>query len=261
MGPRSKLPSLFQQKGKMRRFCFSLTLLFSCVLWVANGVAAAQDFPARQSFGFSSTFSPDSSHILLGSSQQRRVWTAGFEYGRTIFGNDSLRLDYEGSISPFFQERDPTETGEIATLPDGSTIIFPTSTVRVVDVNAPIGYLSGYGGPPVPLYPLAHGTEKTYALSVSPLGARLNGFNRSRIQTTFSSDLGLVFSSRDLPIDNSARLNYLFSFGPGLEIFYKKNEGIRFEYLFRHMSNANSGSNNPGVDAGVFRLTITRRHH
>jgi hypothetical protein len=31
------------------------------------------------------------------------------------------------------------------------------------------------------------------------------------------------------------------------------------EYLYRHMSNANTAPENPGVDQLVFRVTLTRR--
>jgi hypothetical protein len=73
-------------------------------------------------------------------------------------------------------------------------------------------------------------------------------------------DLGVVLSGRDLPINDASKFNYLFSFGPGFEFFYRRNQAVRLEYLYRHMSNGNSAPANPGVDQGVIRLTLTRRH-
>lgn len=119
--------------------------------------------------------------------------------------------------------------------------------------NSPVGG-GGYGNT-IPLYPI-YGTTKTYAVAISPIGARLNAFTSHRLQPTFSTDLGLVISSRDLPIDGSANLNYLFSFGPGVAFIGPRRASIRLEYLYRHMSNANAGDTNPGVDQGVIGLTL-----
>ncbi len=75
----------------------------------------------------------------------------------------------------------------------------------------------------------------------------------------FSLDLGFVVSARDLPIEDSSWFNFLFSFGPGLQFFTSPNVSLRVEYLYRHASNAGLGDQNPGVDQGVTRLTLSRR--
>ena len=225
-----------------------------CFLGAFGGSVLAQELSGRQSFGISSTFAPDSSHILIGDAEQRRVWTAGLEYSRRLWGNGSLRLDYEGSVAPFFQERDPTLVAEYAII-NGNQVIAPASGLRVVYANNDSVCGGGFGNT-IPLYPI-YGSTKTYAFAMSPIGARISGFSSHRLQPTFSTDLGMLFSSRNLPVDDSASFNYLFSFGPGVEIL-RGNGAIRLEYLYRHMSNGNAGYNNPGVDSGVFRLTLSR---
>ena len=234
----------------------NLAIIFLSLFFLGafGGSVLAQELAGRQSFGISSSFAPDSSHILIGDAEQRRVWTAGLEYSRRLWGNGSLRLDYEGSVAPFFQERDPTLVAEYAII-NGNRVTVPASGLRVVYANNdPVG--GGGFGNTIPLYPI-YGSTKTYAFAISPIGARISGFSSHRLQPTFSTDLGMVFSSRDLPVDDSASVNFLFSFGPGVEIL-RGNGAIRLEYLYRHMSNANSGDNNPGVDSGVFRLTLSR---
>ena len=236
----------------------NLAIIFLSLFFLGafGGSVLAQELSGRQSFGISSSFAPDSSHILIGDAEQRRVWTAGLEYSRRLWGNGSLRLDYEGSVAPFFQERDPTLVAEYSIIA-GYRGTLPSSGERVIYVNNdPVGMAGGGGGAPVPVYPI-YGSTKTYAFAMSPIGARISGFSSHRLQPTFSTDLGMVFSSRDLPVDDSASVNFLFSFGPGVEIL-RGNGAIRLEYLYRHMSNANSGDNNPGVDSGVFRLTLSR---
>jgi Lipid A 3-O-deacylase (PagL) len=229
--------------------------LVSVVSYV--GPVTAQELSDRQSFSIDGTFAPDSSHIFIGVAQQRRTWTAGFEYARTIWAGQSARLDYEGSVSPFFQERDPTIVGAYATI-NGEITPIPVAIGRVIAPGSGLlGYIQQFS-PPVPFYGI-YSSEKTYAFSASPVGARINGFQSHRLQPTFSVDLGFVLSARDLPIDDSAKFNYLFSFGPGFEFFYRPSDSFRLEYLYRHMSNAGSGDLNPGVDQGVFRLTLS--HH
>jgi hypothetical protein len=102
-----------------------------------------------------------------------------------------------------------------------------------------------------------YGREDTYAAAFNPLGARITAFPRWRLRPSFSLDLGFVVSRQDIPVDQSDRFNYLFSFGPGLEIFTYSNTSWRVEYVYRHMSNAGQGDQNPGVDQGVVRVTIS----
>lgn len=256
MGPRaSAAPDL---RLILRKYLL-LFPVFSAIIVLNSVLVSAQELPGRQSFGVNATFAPTSSHILLGEAGERRTWTGGFEYGRTLYGNRSTRIDYEASISPFFVERDPTLTA--AYYLDQGVIVEDTSFPlgRVTHTSTgPIGYIAIGSGPVTPVYG-SFSTEKTYAFAASPIGIRVNGRNSHRLQPTFSVDLGLVLSGRDLPVDNSANLNYLVSLGPGIEFYYRRNRAVRLEYLYRHMSNANSGEYNPGVDQGVFRLTFTYR--
>ena len=231
-----------------------------CLIGVLVPTVAAQDIATRQDFGISSTFAPDSSHILIGTAERRRTWTVGLNYGHIMWGNRHLRLDYEGSITPFFQERDPTLVGEYFTI-GGFRGTLPANGGRVVYVNNdPIGSALGGGGPAAPVYPI-YGSTKTYAAALSPLGARITASGTRWIRPTFSTDMGIVVSSDDLPVDDSASLNYMFSFGPGIELPQPRGGSIRLEYLYRHISNANSGYNNPGIDQGVIRLTLLHYFH
>lgn len=222
------------------------------------GHASAQDLPSRQSLGVNGTFAPSSSHILIGDATQRRTWTAGLEYALTLWGNQHARLDYEGSISPFLLERDPRYASVYAVI-NGVEVPAPFTPGRVTAPVSGASCCEIVGGQLVPVY-ATYGTEESYGVAVSPVGMRVNGFNSHKLQPTFSLDLGMVLSGRDLPVDNASKFNYLFSFGPGFEFFYQRNRAVRVEYLFRHMSNGNEAPQNPGVDQGVIRLTLTRRH-
>jgi hypothetical protein len=213
---------------------------------------------ARQSFGFSTTYSADSSHILIGDAEQRRIWTLGAEYTPLIHPGPRFRFDYEGSVMPLYEETDPTVYGTIFTL-NGQTFTTEQTPERVVyAVRGPVGTVGTGKGANSPVYALT-GREDTYAAAFAPLGARVNAFPRRRIQPSFALDLGFIVSARDIPIDQSSQFNFMFSFGPGVQLFTSPNASLRLEYIYRHASNAGLGNQNPGVDQGVARVILSRR--
>jgi hypothetical protein len=215
-------------------------------------------FGGVESFGFSSSYSPTSTHILIGEAEHRRVLTLGAECTRLLRQRPGFRIDYEASVMPLYEETDPTVIGAAFTL-DGTQIVTTSQTpVRVIYVtNAPIGIAATGKNTTAPIYAV-FGREDTYAAAFNPLGARISAFPRWRFRPSFSLDLGFVVSRQDIPIDQSDRFNYLFSFGPGLEFYRDNKTSLRAEYIYRHMSNAGQGDQNPGVDQGVIRLTISR---
>lgn len=217
------------------------------------------EFGGVQSFGFSTSYSPTSSHILIGDAKQRRIWSLGAEYTHLLRPGRTFRLDYEGSILPLFEETDPTVTGTIFTYA-GQPFITPQSPVRVINTtNQSIGEALAPNGSIVPLYAL-FGRQDTYAASIAPLGARLTALPRHRIQPSFAIDLGFVVSARDIPVDQADQFNFLFSLGPGVQFFTDAHTSWRIEYIYRHISNAGQGLQNPGIDQGVVRVTVSLHH-
>jgi hypothetical protein len=209
-----------------------------------------------RSFGFSTSYSPDSSHILIGDSGGRRIWTLGAEYTHILHQGQRLRVDYEGSVTPLFEETDPTVIGTVFTS-NGTQIITPQSPVRVISTtNEPVGTVLAGSGQMVPLYAL-FGRQDTYAASLAPLGARVTALPRSRFQPSFAVDLGFVISARNIPIDDGTQFNYMFALGPGVQFFTDRRTSWRVEYIFRHVSNAGQGVQNPGIDQGVVRVTLS----
>jgi hypothetical protein len=208
-----------------------------------------------ESFGVSSTWSPDSSHILIGASEQRRIWSLGVEFTHRLSVGRNFRLDYEGSLLPLFEDTDPVVLGSTVTI-GGQTIVTPQTPLRVVQVlRGPVGTLTE-GTLTAPIYAV-FGRQDTYAWSLAPLGVRVSAFPRWRIQPSLSLDTGFVVSHRDIPIDDSDQFNYMFSFGPGVQLFANPKTSWRLEYFYRHLSNAHEGYLNPGIDQGVVRVTLS----
>jgi hypothetical protein len=212
-----------------------------------------------QSYGFSTSYSKTSSHILIGEADQRRIWTLGVEYTHLLYQGSRFRLDYEGSLMPLFEETDPTITGTFYTF-NGQTNLKLSTPQRVLSVpRGPVANIPLSGDFTLtPIYGI-FGRQDSYAAAFSPLGARISALPRWRVQPSMALDLGFVISASDIPVDDADRFNYLFSFGPGVQIFTSPEASVRVEYLYRHTSNAGQGFQNPGVDQGVFRLTLSRR--
>jgi hypothetical protein len=211
-----------------------------------------------ESLGFSASYSPDSSHILIGLAQDRRTWTAGVEYTHLLSYGEKLRWDYEGSVMPLYAESDPTAVGATTTIA-GSTFVMPETPVRVVTMDrSAVGVASAGTGTTAPIYTL-YGRQTTYAAALAPLGVRMSAFPNRGLRPSFAVYLGFVVSSRDIPVNDSDQFNYMFSFGPGVELYTSQVSSVRLEYIYRHISNAHEGFVNPGVDQGVIRLTMS--HH
>jgi len=242
---------------------FAAALFFAVA--VSNGpIAPSQELGRTATVGAFVTYAPTSGHILIGKSQGRHIYTAGFQYTHRIWSSPRWKLTYQGSLSPFFLERDPTTAGEIFTLsgPNQPTTVYTSyypEPIRTI--------FTSYGPPTVtPVIGLTTNSdqlfdgprENTYAVAALPLGFRLNGRPKHRVQPTFTVDFGCLYASRDLVVDNTSKFNFMFSFGPGVEIFRSPKSSVRLEYVYGHISNAGLGDTNPGVDSGVLRLTLSR---
>ncbi len=175
-----------------------------------------------QSIGIFASYSPTSSHILIGTAQQRRIFTSGLEYTHRVRENDWLRLDYSASFSPMYRESDPdmvaTETSIL-----GFEMVTPIPPQRVDIVSyAPIGNICYGPGSCSPIYPIYGRSEKTSGSEVVPIGGRFVFNTRWHAKPTFLAGAGFVISSRDIPVDNSASFNFDFSLGPACRSFSRE---------------------------------------
>jgi opacity protein-like surface antigen len=234
-------------------FCILLVWLALCLTASGQGSPA---FGGKQSLGLTVGYAPTSGHYLIGIADGRRTFTAGVEYTRRIWEDKGLRFDYRAEFNPLFRESDPTEVATEITV-NGSTTVTPVTPTRVIfDDNAQIGNVCV--DICIPFYAVLGKNEKTYAVALTPIGARAVFFPRWRIQPTFEANGGFVVSSRDLPVDYTSQFNFQFTLGPGVQVFASRNTAVRLEYVYRHISNAFMSANDPGIDQGVFRLTISR---
>jgi len=217
-------------------------------------------------FGRKNTFSPfveysnDSSHIVLGRSENRKFAALGLQYERRLLSNHTLNLRYAAEFRPLVMESDPvasiTETlgppvGLILTFPPQAvTECFDETVNRIVhDPNNGTTYNESIQE--------TCSRRWTYAQGLSPLGARMNLFPYRRLQPTGSLFAGYLLSAKKIPVDTAGSFNFTFEFGVGLEYFLSQSRSMRFEYQVQHFSNAYTADSNPGVDSGLFKLSYT----
>lgn len=67
---------------------------------------------------------------------------------------------------------------------------------------------------------------------------------------------GGIFLNDKLPESSGASLNYLLNIGAGFEFNATERFDMQIGYSVQHMSNANTGIENPGIDSHMFFLTF-----
>jgi hypothetical protein len=231
-----------------------------CFAWLSSSSSAqeAAEFGGRLGIGALGSYSPTSQHILIGRAQGRKTTQAGFDYLHNLKSWSNIKFMYEGSVQPLYLESDPTILGTST-----ANVLGPPTINIFPEPYRPIGfpvYLGGIqtGSLFILNNPISGPNETTYAFAVFPVGLRLLTLTKTRIQPTFAINLGAVYATRNIPVDYTSSFNFLAAAGPGVEVFLDRRHSVRIEYLYEHLSNAGLGAENPGVDSGTFRLTVTR---
>ncbi len=237
-----------------------LASLFVVVLCCFPSVVCGQSFTSydfKSSYALDMTYSPNSSHILIGDAVDRKITTLGFEYSRNLFHFAGIKFEYAGEISPLYRENDPTIIALSETYNNVTTISPLSAPSRTI--NSPTGSQGNdcvtHYPACVPVYGIQGPDEITYGFATEPFGLRAVFLPKKRIQPTFMANAGLIITQRSIPIDGAALFNYQFSMGPGVQIFTSRRTSLGLEYFYRHISNGNA-TINPGIDQGVFRLSF-----
>jgi hypothetical protein len=201
----------------------------------------------HQAWGIVGSYSPDSQGIWVGQAEGRRITQAGVSYSRLIKQWSHVAFSYQGVVEPLFLESDPTIAGIMTSGQLSPQYFDPPYRPIFINGNYSVGTIT-LPGP----------RETTYAFAATPFGMRFQEFPKRHIQPTLSLDLGALYATRDIPIDDASTFNFLAYVGPGVEVFLGHDRSVRFEYLFEHLSNAHLGVENPGIDSSTFRLTLSR---
>jgi hypothetical protein len=204
-------------------------------------------------------YSNDSSRILMGNAVNRKIGAVGFGYERRLLHRRSFNFSYAAEWRPGMMESDPaqivttTETTPYSFTQTGPAVAVLKCAVAVLPFN-----FTFPGEPPISgVETDTCGRAQVVQQSLTPLGFRVNGWTRRRIQPTFRGDLGMLFSSQQEPVPGAGNFNVMFDFGPGVEFYSSHAASVRLEYVVQHYGNLGTAGLNPGVDNGFAKLTWT----
>ena len=243
------------------RLRFLLCVL--CLLVLSPLLTAQTAAPERVSVSFQSAwsigaeYSNTSSHILLGSVQNRRIAAVDLTYSRRLLHRRAVDWHNDFEVQPAFFLQDPMRNAFYRVRVSGTP-----PTIFRSDVPIARACRSFFGSYQNPLNTVATMTRVrcetrwTYAGGMSPLGQRFNFATSHRLQPVFLINPGFVASARDIPLPGTSSLNFTFDVGAGLQWFRDTHHAWMVDYRFHHLSNAYLGAD-PGVDSQVVHVTYS----
>src|ERR1700677_692115 len=104
---------LFKSEIALPRRFVSLVLWALLAAALCNTHASAQSLPdtpyyaRRNSFGFFGAYSPDSSHMLMGYAENRKLVDVGVSYNRRLLMGRAVNWQYSLELLPVALESDP----------------------------------------------------------------------------------------------------------------------------------------------------------
>ncbi len=215
-------------------------------------------FARLNSFGFFAGYSNDSSHILIGLAEQRKLLNLGFTYGRRIRLNDKVDWQYSLEVLPVAIEGDPlTKVVVTQSTPQpmsytyyAAPVVFCGTYTDAYTVQLDDGFT--YTGTEIAS---CGGRRWTMGEAITPIGFNWNFLPRERVQPLVSLHGGTMFSKSAIPISGAGWFNFTFSGGAGVEMFATRGRSIRLEFHVHHISNRDTANENPGIDNGLFQVT------
>lgn len=245
-------------------------LLFAALAFAAaKGWAQRPDdqpfFARKNTFSIFGAYSNDSSHILLGYAENRKLLDFGAGYSRRLFVNQVVNWQYSGEILPVALESDPVQISN-----ETSTYTFtngmPSETLTGVLEQPTIGPC--FPSTTTVIYALPNGTltevsvntcgrRWTIGEAISPVGFQWNFLPRRKLQPFFIGHGGYMYSTTPIPTENAGSFNFTFDLGAGIELWQSKTRSIRAEYRYHHISNHGTAQENPGIDNGLFQVTYS----
>jgi hypothetical protein len=146
----------------------------------------------------------------------RRFVIAAFRYGRTLFANKSVALQYTLDAIPL-----AVATGNIKS----------ETTVGTVTI-------------------LTRGTA--YGAGVTPLGLQLDFRNGSHLKPFIHLNGGLLVFNESMPLPDAGKLALVGETGAGLRIFTSDRRAVSLGVRFHHISNGDRAGSNRGLNQFIF---------
>ena len=219
-------------------------------------------YARKQTFGILTAYSNDSSRMLLGIADRRKLFDVGISYNRRILYGRDANWQYSAELLPVALESDPLgRSVTVQTAPAASTTVYSGGPyLSCALLVRPYTYTNEgvtYSGTS---YDFCHGRQWTIGTAMSPAGFQLNFLTAHALQPFLVGHGGYMYSTRAIPEAFAGSFNFTFDFGAGVEVYRTRSQSIRAEYRYHHISNHGTALENPGIDNGLFQLTYTFGH-
>ena len=172
-------------------------------------------------FGVWAGYSPTSPHGI-GVSSDRQLFLLNGSYARVIHTTKTVAIKYTVDIVPVALITQPAET-------------FLTNSGTLISHNA----------------------QTVYGGGMNPIGFQFNFRRGHKWQPFANAHGGFLYFTQQVPVIDSSQYNFTFSFGGGVQVFSGDRSSFSLGYRYYHLSNANTGDRNPGVDANLFYGAFT----
>jgi opacity protein-like surface antigen len=242
---------------------FQPAVLLIFILISANSLAQkVQEIPSftrLNTFGAFGAYSNDSSHMLLGIAENRKLLSLGISYNRRLWFNRLLNWQYSAELLPVALESDPLQVTTTTFTYTNPPLTFTTTNSTPTTAACHDSSASGSipGGGPTFSYVATCQRRWTIGEALSPVGFQWNFFTRHKAQPFFVGHGGYMYTGQTIPITNAGNFNFTFDLGVGIELFRTRTESVRAEYRYHHISNDWTAMQNPGIDNGLVQVTYT----
>lgn len=217
---------------------------------LAQTAPPSPNYSRVNTFGFSFGYSNDSSEILLGASQNRKLLNIGALYSRRLFQNRVVNWQYTAEVLPVALESDPV--AYIATtLVSPTTVKFPSQSETLVGAckDESGSYTIDAQGVTYKYdFTQTCGRRWTIGEGMSPVGFQWNFRPRHKLQPLLIGHGGYMYSTQPIPIQEAGSFNFTFDVGAGFELYRTRTKSIRVDYRYHHISDHFTTLANPGID-------------
>jgi hypothetical protein len=236
---------------------------FFSALFILTPALRAQTLSERQyyarlnTFGVFGAYSGDSSHMLLGAAQNRKLLFFGFSYSRRLLLNHVVNWQYNAEFMPVALESDPVvHTVYHETSPYVGTYSQDTrQSPGCVDQSGSFDETFPGGNRWAYTYVTTCERQWSMGQAMSPAGMQWNFRPRRSIQPFITAHGGYMYSTQQIPVEGAGSFNFTFELAAGVEVYRSRTRSIRAEYRYHHISNNDSAHYNPGIDSGLLQVS------
>lgn len=154
--------------------------------------------------------------LTEAEARDRKFFIAAVRYGRTLWANDSVALQYTLDAIPL-----AVATGNIRS----STTIGGVTTFQ---------------------------RDTTYGAGATPLGLQLDFANGSKVHPFVHVNGGFLVFTQSMPLPDSGRFALVGEAGTGVRIFTSERRAVTLGVRFHHISNGDRSGSNRGLNQFVF---------